>query len=190
MLLNQSKARVAVASTLLLPLLAYWIINPDDVQETPTQSALSQGADYYLKGSKVKEFDEQGKLKATLSAAELTHFPDQALSRLLSPSVEMQDEKGTPVTLTSKTGTLFDNEDRMTLDEDVRVTHNPNMPDASLLTTSSLNFDRRSGIASTDLPVKITNQQFETTATGMTININSRTSDLLSDVKGTFYVEP
>jgi len=190
MALSKSKLRAFVATGLLLPLLTFWIINPESESESTTQSALTHGADYYLNGSQVKEFDEQGQLKTTLSADKLTHYPDEKLSSLISPSIQMLDKEGTPVTVSSKTGTLFDNEDRMTLDEDVRVTHNPNTLDASLFTTSSLNLNRRSGIASTESPIEITSKHFKTTATGMTINLNSRTSDLLSDVKGTFYVEP
>lgn len=189
MLFTRSKTRLTLAILLLVPLFLYWIINSDTaVNDTPKQNIIN-GVDYFMKNASTKEFDKQGALLRTLSTHSLDHFPQDKLAKLEQPRIMLFSKDTIGLEVQSQSGIAFDGTDQLDLIGEVIVTHNPLSADASQLKTSTLSLFQAQGIAKTNAPVEITKQANITTATGMIINYKTNTSELLSDVKGTFYVK-
>jgi LPS export ABC transporter protein LptC len=178
-----------LALLLLIPLFFYWIINSDSTKEDTPDSKITSGVDYFMKSASIKEFNTKGELERTLSTRELNHFPRQKQTILNRPHITLMADNTVRLSSTSLSGISYDDIDRLDLTEQVVVTHNPTGTDPSVLKTSSLSLHQAQGIAKTNAPVEITQQSTITTATGMIINYNTNTSELLSDVKGTFHAK-
>ncbi|SIT02932.1 LPS export ABC transporter periplasmic protein LptC [Neptunomonas antarctica] len=189
MLFTRSKIRITLAIALLVPLFFYWVINSESHVNEAVNQQITHGVDYFMKQASTKKFNIKGELERTLSTTELNHFPQDKHSTLADPRINLMSDKRLSLTVRSQYGIAFDEEDRLDLDEQVVVTHNPLSDDVSVLNTSTLTLHESQGIAKTESPVEITQQKNITTATGMIINYKTNTSDLLSDVKGTFYVK-
>lgn len=191
MILSRSGVRLAGAVALLIPLFAYWIINPEESTEmNDVDTPLNAGADYYLTNAKVKRFNEQGSLSTELSVEKWEHFPSDKRSLLTSPSVEGTTDQQQTYTLKSKLGTLFDGQTQLTLDEEVVLTHNPNSESPSTFETDRLIYVPETSTVSTDSMVQISNSDWTVSAKGISVDLNSQVSELSTDVKGTFYVDP
>jgi LPS export ABC transporter protein LptC len=189
MRLTRSKIRITLAIILLVPLFFYWIINSESHINEAANQKITNGVDYFMKQASTKKFNIKGELEQTLSTTELNHFPQDKHSKLADPRISLMSDKRLSLTVQSQNGIAFDEDDRLDLNEQVVITHNPLSPDASILKTSTLTLRESQGIAKTAAPVEITQKKHVTTATGMIINYKTNTSDLLSDVKGTFYVK-
>ena len=189
MLLTRSKARISLAILLLFPLFLYWVINSDSSKEDTPDSTITSGVDYFMKSASSKEFNTKGELARTFSTHELNHFPREKQTILKQPHITLLADNAVRLSSTSLSGISYDDIDRLDLIEQVIVTHNPTSTDPSVLKTSSLSLHQAQGIAKTNAPVEITQQSTITTATGMIINYNMNTSELLSDVKGTFHAK-
>jgi LPS export ABC transporter protein LptC len=189
MLLTRSKARISLAIVLLSPLFFYWIINIDSNKETSPGTKITSGVDYFMKSVSSKEFNTKGELARSLSSDELNHFPREKQTILKQPRITLIANNNVRLSGTSLSGVSYDDIDRLDLTEQVIITHNPTSTSPSVLKTSSLSLHQAQGIAKTNSPVEITQQSNITTATGIIINYNMNTSELLTDVKGTFHAK-
>ena len=189
MLFSRSKTRITLAILLLVPVFLYWIVNSDTSVNDAPKPVIVNGVDYFMKEVSTKEFTTQGELLRTLSADTLHHFPQEKVAKLEQPRINLFSKNTLSLQVESQSGISFDDADQLDLVEQVIVTHNPLSTDASELKTSTLSLHQAQGIAKTSAPVVITKQAHITTATGMIINYKTNTSELLSDVKGTFYAK-
>ena len=191
MILSRSGVRLATAVVLLVPLFAYWIINPEQNNEPTSQdSPLDAGADYYLSNANVKRFNESGTLSTELNVEKWEHFPSDKRSLLTRPSVQGVTDQQQTYTLKSKVGTLFDGQTQLTLDEEVVLTHNPNSDSPSRIETDRLIYTPETSMVTSDSAVRIINSDWTVSAKGISVDLNSHTSELSTDVEGTFYVDP
>lgn len=189
MTLTRSRTRTLLAALLLAPLCWYWIAGTDTAQVEESTASVTSGVDYFLKDVSTREFNAKGELSNQLTADRVDHYPARQGAQLLNPMVTFAPTSEKPSVLQSKTGFVFDDNDRIDLADQVVLTHNPNTAQASQLRTSELTFFRKDGIAKTDAAVELSQQNHVKTATGMITNFNTHTSELLSNVKGTFYVD-
>lgn len=189
MVLTRARFRTLLAALLLAPLFWYWIVESDTPTTEQGDSSVVSGVDYFLTGVATREFNQKGELSNQLTADRVNHYPARQGAELVNPVVTFAPTSEKPSVLQSKTGFVFDDNDRIDLADQVVLTHNPHTAQASQLRTSELTFFRKDGIAKTDAAVEITQQNHIKTATGMITNFNTHTSELLSNVKGTFYVD-
>lgn len=189
MFFTRSKTRITLAALLLVPVFSYWIMNADTRVTNTPQPVIIHGVDYFMKEVSTKEFDSNGELLRTLSADTLQHFPQDKLAKLEQPRINLFSKNTHTLQVQSQSGISFDDTDQLDLVEQVIITHKPLSAESSELKTSTLSLHQAQGIAKTSAPVVITKQAHITTATGMIINYKTNTSELLSDVKGTFYVK-
>ncbi len=189
MLFSRSKTRITLAILLLVPVFSYWVINSDTRVDDTSKPAIANGVDYFMKDVSTKEFTTQGNLLRTLSVEALHHFPQDKAAKLVQPRINLFSNNLLTLKVQSQSGISFDDTDQLDLVEQVIVTHNPLSAHASSLTTSILSLHQAQGVAKTNAPVVLTQQAHITTATGMVINYKTNTSELLSDVKGTFYAK-
>ncbi|WP_293267061.1 LPS export ABC transporter periplasmic protein LptC [Neptunomonas sp.] len=189
MFLTRSKTRISLAILLLIPLFLYWIINSDSSKNDASEPHIISGVDYFMKTVSTKQFNAHGGLELTLNSEELNHFPHKNQAMLKQPRINLIEQNTIRLSTQSISGIVYDNTDRFDLSEQVIVTHNQQNKEPSTLKTSELSLYYTKEIAETKAPVEITNQSHITTAIGMTINYKTNTSELLSDVKGTFHAK-
>ena len=189
MLFSSSKVRIVAAILLLTPLIFYWILHQEEGFVSNKDAQITSGIDYFMKDVTAKEFNTAGNLERHLSIQALQHLTKENLSELTSPSITLIAEDGEELTLNSQLGRLHDDENTLDLSGQVNVAHNPALATASTLQTEQLTVLRDEKVIKTDAPVTILNQKHSTTATGMVINYNAQTTELLSNVKGTFHVK-
>jgi LPS export ABC transporter protein LptC len=87
------------------------------------------------------------------------------------------------VTLTARKGRWFPKEGRVDLQGDV-VAQSSN---GFSLYTQRLTYMKEGDLISTDLPVRLVNQETELTGTGLRMPVKNQHLELLSDVKGKFH---
>lgn len=187
--LNRNQIQLFLAIALLVPVFMYWILQTDADQDSSDAPPITSGVDYFMKQVNVREFSTAGHLVRTLNASELNHFPEKQGSTLTTPKIAIHRPDSSRINIQSNKGFSSDTAQSLQLDEAVVVTHNSTFEAPTELTTSSLTLLHLEGIAKTDAPIEIRQNGHITTATGMIINYNTGVSELLSDVKGTFYAD-
>lgn len=190
MLPDRSRLRLIIAALLLTPAVLIWILG--DTSRTIHQPAvqLISGVDYFMKTATVRDFDSQGTLHQSLTVAELNHFPASQHADLTAPSYQSTSPKGAHIQLHSKSGRLFDQDDRLELHTNVVLTHqeSTNLPEK--LTTDSLTLLKNAKIVETQSVVTLTSSYGTTQAAGIKVNYATELTELLSNVRGTYHAAP
>ena len=101
-----------------LALLTFWLERA--VREEPAAGVQrSHDPDYSAEGFTITDFNRAGAAVSTLSAAKMTHYPDDDSTELLAPRV-VQSKPGQPrLTLSADRGTLSQDGEEMFLYDNV-----------------------------------------------------------------------
>jgi lipopolysaccharide export system protein LptC len=171
----------------LLAALTFWldrVIRPPDA---PGSSTVKHDPDYIVDGLSAVRMDEQGRVKHTLRAQRMTHFPDDDVTVLVQPRFVTYGEGRAPVTVTSRDAHMSGNGENVYFENDVRVVRAP-VADQSELTleTSYLHVIPDDNIATTDRPVTIRNATAVVSASGLELNSETRVLKLQGRVKGIY----
>ncbi|WP_136679400.1 LPS export ABC transporter periplasmic protein LptC [Neptunomonas sp. XY-337] len=185
---TRNRIQLIAAVALLTPLFLYWAFSDSDQKSDQAATVVSSGVDYFMRDTTAREFGTDGRLVQRLHATSLEHYPKQLQAQLAKPEITVF-KANAKISAQSEKGTLFDNEDKLLLEEAVTVTHNPADNDSTQLDTSRLTLHHKRGIAETSAPVTFRSGQSITTATGMTVDYNTQISELHSNVEGTFHVD-
>jgi lipopolysaccharide export system protein LptC len=170
----------------VLAVLTFWLDqlvqplsgNPTTVRHDP---------DYIVDGLNALRMDATGRVKHTLVAKRMTHFPDDDLTLLVDPKLVAFSEEHPPVTVTSRHGRVSGNGDHVYFQDDVRVVRAPDAKQTELvLETNYLHVIPDDNIAQTDQPVKIFDGQAVVTASGLDFNSETRVLNLQGRVRGVF----
>lgn len=188
MRLRRSQLRILLAFLLMIPIGFMIMMDEESSRRSSSAVEVVRGVDYFIQNAHSKSFDKKGSLTSTLTVSEFNHFPNKALSELTSPSMVSYESDGSTLTANSNKGRLFDKDNRLQLDEAVKVEHNSSTGETSILTTSTLTLLKAGNIAETDVPVTISSRGSITQADGIRVDFKARTTELSSNVKGTYHV--
>ena len=131
--------------------------------------------------------DSQGRVKHTLLARKMTHYPDDDLTLLLEPKLVTFSEGQPPVTVTSRHARVSGNGENVYFEEQVHVVRAPDAKQSALiLDTNYLHVIPDDNIAKTDQAVTIRNDGAVVTASGLELNSETRVLKLQGRVKGVF----
>src|SRR5687768_18034690 len=86
----------------LLAALTFWL---DRIVQPPAAAGpgrMRHDPDYVVDGLSAVRMDEQGRVKHTLRAQRMTHFPDDDVTVLVQPKFVTYAEGGAPVTVTAR----------------------------------------------------------------------------------------
>jgi lipopolysaccharide export system protein LptC len=143
--------------------------------------------DYIVDGLSAMRMDRSGRVKHTLRAQRMTHFPEEDLTVLVSPRLVTYGEGRVPVTITSKHARMSGNGENVYFEDDVRVVRAPEGKLSELvLETSYLHVIPDANIAKTDKPVTIKDATAVVEASGLELNSETRVLELQGRVRGTF----
>ena len=123
----------------------------------------------------------------TLSAARMTHYPDDDSTLLMDPTFVSYGSAKAPVTITSSEGVVSGRGDHVYFQDNVRVTRAAYENSSELvLRTSFLHVVPDKHIALTDRSVTITDATTVVTAEGFELNSETGVIKLMSKVRGTY----
>lgn len=190
-LLNQFADQLTTATPLvlvgLLAVLTFWLDRV--VQPAPRGSGASRHEpDYIVDNLSAMRMGETGMPRYTLSAAKMTHYPDDDTTVLTTPKFVSQRTAEPPVTITASQAVVSANGEDVYFQDDVRVTRAPGQGTTGELVvrTDFLHVIPDLHIARTDRAVTITDAATTVTAVGLELNSETRVIKLLSRVRGIY----
>jgi lipopolysaccharide export system protein LptC len=170
-----------------LAALTFWLDRVIRPADTAGASTVKHDPDYIVDGLSAVRMDEQGRVKHTLHAQKMTHFPDDDVTVLVQPRFVTYGEGRAPVTVTSRDAHMSGNGENVYFENDVRVVRAPVANQSELvLETSYLHVIPDDNLAQTDRPVTIRNATAVVNASGLELNSETRVLKLQGRVKGIY----
>jgi len=175
---------------LLLAVLAgvtWWL--DQALLDTPMRrdATLRHDPDYIVDKLTAVRMDVAGKVKYTLRAAKMTHYPDDDTTHLELPELATASNRA-PVTVTAKQGLVSSSGENVYFRNDVVLTRAAYADKSEMkLTSNYLHVIPEENIAKTDRPVKITDANTVVTAVGLEFNQETSVLKLYSQVRGTYH---
>jgi lipopolysaccharide export system protein LptC len=171
----------------ILAAVTFWIDRLVQPATGPRPEARNQDPDYIVDGLSAVRMDSEGKVRHTLLADRMTHFPENDTTILLEPKFVTYAEGQGPVTVTSRRARMSGNGENVFFEQQVRVVRAPHANQHELvLETNYLHVVPEENIARTDRPVTIRSPDAVVTASGLELNSETRVLKLHGRVKGTF----
>ena len=177
---------------LLLAVLAaasFWL---DRIVQPPAGASATRAGDepdYFVDGLSAVRMDAQGRVKHTLRAKKMTHYPEEDVTVLVEPKFVTYAEGSSPVTVTSRHARMSGNGQNVVFEDDVRVVRAPHGNRTELVVeTNYLHVIPDANIAKTDKPVTIRDATGVVAASGLELNSETRVLKLQGRVKSTFEV--
>ena len=171
----------------LLAALTYWL---DRAVQGPTASReklMLHDPDYLVDKLLATRMDVNGRVRDTLHAARMVHFPDDDSTELELPRFASYGH-GAPLSITSKHGLVTSNGGNLYFRGEVRANRSPYDDKSELVvTTEYLHLLPDDDIAKTDQPVIIRDANMTIQAVGMELNNETRVLKLNATVKGVYH---
>jgi lipopolysaccharide export system protein LptC len=184
---NRSESWFPLVLLAFVAALTFWL---DRIVQPPTPGlagVLRHDPDYIVNGLSAVRTDKEGRVKHTLHAQKMTHFPDDDATVLDAPKLMTYGEDRAPVTITSQQALMSANGENVFFEKDVRVVRAATAKDGELvLETEYLHVIPDANLAKTDRPVTIRNPAAVVTASGLELNSETRVLKLQGRVKGVF----
>lgn len=175
---------------LLLAVLAgltFWLDRAVQPPAGPRSVAPGHDPDYVVDGLSAVRMDSEGRVKHTLRAQKMTHYPDDDVTLLLEPKFVTYGEGRAPLTVTSRQATLSGNGENVYFEEGVRVVRASYANRTELVVeTNYLHLIPDANVAKTDRPVTIRDASGVVSASGLELNSETRILKLQGRVKSTF----
>lgn len=166
---------------------SFWL---ERVLRPPTEAGtkvVRHDPDYIVDGLAAVRMDEQGRVKHTLRAVKMTHYPDEDVTVLVKPRFVTYSEGRSPVTVTSLDARVSANGDDVYFENEVRVVRAAVGNQSELtLETTYLHVIPDDNIAKTDRPVTIRNAAGVVNASGLELNSETRVLHLQGRVKAVY----
>jgi lipopolysaccharide export system protein LptC len=170
-----------------LAALTFWLDRVVQPPARPGSSTVRHDPDYIVDGLSAVRMDQEGRIKHTLNAQKMTHFPDDDVTHLVQPKFVTYGEGRAPVTVTSREAHMSGNGENVYFERDVRVVRAPTGAQSELvLETEYLHVIPDDNIAKTDRAVTISNAAAVVKASGLELNSETRVLKLQGRVKGVY----
>ena len=175
-----------------LAALTYWLDAQVQAPRARVDGSARHDPDLYIDGLSAVSFDQEGRLRQSLSARRAQHYPDDDSIDFAAPSLTLTDPGEPRMAAVADTGTLSGDRETVTLRGGVRVTRDA-VPASGreaaqgplTFTTEILRVIPKRSRAETDAPVTIEEPRGIIRATGMILDNDARTLKLKSNVRGT-----
>ncbi|WP_432470695.1 LPS export ABC transporter periplasmic protein LptC [Amphritea sp. HPY] len=180
------RARLATAALILTPVLIYQGLDDKSQKssDVPEPSPAHQQSDFYIIDAAIDDYSVTGQLKQKLRTSQLEHQPQLQQVLTVEPQLTLFATDREPVTLSSLSGVMSDQQDIVNLAGSVTIQDHPDSQEANIMTTESLMIFPDKGFAETDKKVTLSNKMGKTTGVGMKTTFDTRTIELRSQVKG------
>ena len=174
----------------LLAALTFWLDRVTQPRARAQTGVVKHDPDYIVEGLSARRMDHVGRVKHTLLARKMTHYPDNDTTLLAEPKFVTYSQGSAPVTVTSRQARVSGNGDHVYFEDNVRVVRAPYGNESELtVETNYLHVIPDENLARTDRPVTIRNAALVIVASGLELNSETRVLKLDGRVRGT-YVRP
>ncbi len=117
---------------LTLTVLTFWLRYATELPELSRDGKHRHDPDYIVTDIVLRKLDENGRLKYTLKATDVRHYPDDDTTDLLNPNVVYQYVRKPPLTISSERGHVSEDGDRIDLTGNVHLYRPPSGRDEEL----------------------------------------------------------
>lgn len=182
----------------LAAVLSWWYIKTLDKSLAQKPAVTTAAPDYIMYDTVSTVLDESGEPKHRLQTTHLTHFPEDNRTELQDARLTLHQQDGSLWSVKANRGTLFQETEQIYLTGDV-VIERPNTdtlpaPDMQKPTseagikieTDRLHIDPNLQTAQTEAPVVIRNREARVNAVGMKANLQTKSVELLANVRGIY----
>lgn len=177
---------VITAIMLILVGLGYWGYDSSVTPGQPGRKvAIREGADYFLTGADISQFDIEGKRQYTLVSDSITHYPHNDTTLLQKPQMTSYNNPGEVFRSVSEHGKLLPGNTDIELWDDVVMTQTEVASNKVVrMSTDFITIYSEKELADTDRPVLITSPTSVTRAIGMSAWYKQGLVKLKSRVRG------
>ena len=166
--------------------LTFWL-NQAIQPEAAAPEAGRQDPDYIVENVTAHRMDAEGRIKHTLRAERLTHYPHDDSTHLVAPHFTSHASR-TPMTITSRTARVSSGGEHVYFETDVRAVRAADAKRSEMvMETSFLHVTPDANTARTDRPVTITDANTVAHAIGLELNSETRIVKFLSRFRGTYH---
>ncbi|MBX3665532.1 MAG: LPS export ABC transporter periplasmic protein LptC [Burkholderiales bacterium] len=166
--------------------LTFWL-DQAILQDTVAPETRRHDPDYIVDNVTAHRMDAEGRIKHTLRAQRLTHYPDDDSTHLVAPHFTSNASR-TPMTITSRTARMSSGGEHVYFETDVRATRAAYGKHSEMvMETSFLHVTPDENTARTDRPVTITDANTVAHAIGLELNSETRIVKFLSRFRGTYH---
>ncbi len=179
---------ITVIVLILASLSSWWL---SELRQ-PAESTVSDDDshyDYYLKNFTTTVLNDQGKAAYHLKAAYMEHYPLNNRAVLTRPHFTLLETR-TTWTVAAQKGVAFVDRQTLDLKGDVVIRQMAKNTATIVLTTDKLHIDVGQKTLETTSMVKMHSGKDTITAIGLKANLANGQLELLSRVKGQYYVPP
>lgn len=171
-----------------LAALTYWL---DQAMQSPPAKAedrrLLHHPDFTVENLLATRMDVNGRIRDTLRASKMVHYPDDDSTELEQPRF-VSLARGTPLTITSRTALVTSNAGNIHFRGDVRADRAAQAGKSAMtLTTDYLHYLPDDNIVRTDRRVIISDANMRLEAVGMELNGETRVLKLFAGVRGVYH---
>ncbi|PIE43204.1 MAG: LPS export ABC transporter periplasmic protein LptC [Gammaproteobacteria bacterium] len=175
-----------LALTSAIALFLAWNGDPP-VPESTMPNFFDEEPDAFMEAGTYREYDQAGRLSVLFTTKQGVHFPDSEEAIFGSPEVVIFEDQSPHWLVKANLGQYFQGEKKLFLKGSVTVVH-PREPETTTsFATDELVLFTETRFITTDQPVKITDNNNNSTATGMSAWLKEKRIQLHSQVEGTFY---
>lgn len=172
---------------LLLLAATYWLNQQVQPLVSASSSGLRHDPDYIINNFTATSLDTQGKVRFTISAQKMSHYPDDDSTHLEAPEMFSMFAGRPPMRTSALRGTISSKGDEVFLYDDVLIVRPAYGTQSELkVSTNYLHAIPDRDWADSDHLVTVANANTTMEAVGMELNNKARTVKLLSRVKSTY----
>ncbi len=182
---------------ILVAVLSWWHIRNLEKGLSRPPADLTQGPDYFMYGTVSTLMDETGEPRHRLQTAYLAHFSQTNQTELTEAHLTFHQRDGSLWVIKANRGTVFQETEQIQLAGDVVIERPPQdtvVPERAQdilsagikIKTDRLHIDPNGQIAQTEDPVTISAEDARVNAVGMKANLQTKTVELLANVRGIY----
>lgn len=177
------------AALLILAFVLSWRLSRTSQEETTVKvHDASVSTDYYLKRFTATQVDLNDQGRYTLTGEEMLHFAGaEGLATLKRPHIRYTKEGDAPWTADALNGVLLEQDQRVRLQDDVRIDYaGDNKRERLTIYSDNMEFLIPDSFAETRDAVRIEQPEGETRAVGLQLDLLKRRMTLISDVRSRY----
>ena len=106
---------------LVLTGLTFWLRYATELPQTKHDGKLRHDPDYIVTDAILRKIDLTGRLKYTLSATDIRHYPDDESTDMLKPNLVHFQPRKPPVTMSAERGHISKDGEKVDLYDNVRI---------------------------------------------------------------------
>lgn len=184
---QRSFGLIPIVLLALLAALTYWLDKAAQPSSGSIEKRMTHSPDFTAEKLLATRMDITGRVRDTLHAAKMVHFPDDDSTELERPRF-VSLARGAPLTITAKQARVTSNGGNIYFRDEVRATHASQGGGGALVViTDYLHVLPDDRIAKTDRRVTISDDRMRIEAAGMELNSETRVVKLAGGVRGVYY---